>query len=123
MDKSRPEVAHAVSPEALADLEMLARDHGMNAELIQSLQAGKEEARAHLKFFKTMMYASNGVVMFLGLALVGFGLQRLIGGFSVLDAICLAIGAVLFLKFSVVFLSMLRALRATEAVARKHELI
>lgn len=118
-----PDAVRAPSPEALADLKQLARDHGINAELIKSLTASKEEARAHLGFFKRMMFVTNGGVMFMGLLLAGFGLQRLMSGFSVLGLICLAVGAILFLKFTTVFMSMTRAIKATEAVARKHELI
>jgi len=68
-----PEARRALSPAALADLKALARDHGINAELIKSLTASKEEARAHLGFFKRIMFMSNGAVMMLGLALAGFG--------------------------------------------------
>lgn len=118
-----PEAASAPSPEALADLKDLARDHGINAELIKSLTTSKDEARAHLGFFKRMMFVSNGGVMFAGLVLAGFGGQRLMGGFSVLGVICLVIGGLLFLKFTAVFASMVKAIRAAEAVARKHDLI
>lgn len=118
-----PEAIRAPSPEALADLKQLARDYGINAELIKSLTASKEEARAHLGFFKRMMFVTNGGVIFMGLLLAGFGLQRLTSGFSVLGLICLAVGAILFLKFTTVFMSMTRAIKATEVVARKHELI
>ena len=118
-----PEAVRAPSPEALADLKQLVRDHGINAELIKSLTTSKKEARAHLGFFKRMMFLTNGGVMFAGLVLAGFGGQRLLSGFSVLGLICLLIGGLLVLKFTAVFASMVKAIRATEAVARKHELI
>lgn len=118
-----PEAVRAPSPEALADLKQLARDHGINAGLIKSLTASKEEARAHLGFFKRMMFVTNGGLMFIGLLLAGFGLQRLMSGFSVLGLICLAVGAIVFLKFTAVFASMVKAIKATEWVARKHDLI
>jgi len=118
-----PETVRAPSPEALADLKALSRDHGINAELIKSLTTSKEEAREHLGFFKRMMFVSNGGVIFVGLVLVGFGVQRLMGGFSVLGLVGLVVGALLFLKFTVVFAGIVRAIKATEAVARKHDLI
>jgi len=118
-----PDAARAPSPEALSDLKALSRDHGINAELIKSLTASKEEARAHIGFFKRMMFVTNGGVMTVGLAIAGFGAQRLLGGFSVLGLVCLVVGALLFLKFTAVFASMDKAIRATEAVARKHDLI
>lgn len=118
-----PEASRPPSPQALADLKALARDHGVNAELIKSLTASKEEARAHLGFFKRMMFISNGAVMTIGLAIAGFGWQRFSAGSALLGGICLALGALLFLKFTAVFASMVKAIKATEAVARKHELI
>lgn len=118
-----PEAQRAPSPEALADLKALARDHGMNAELIKSLTASKEEARAHLGFFKRMMFLSNGAVMMVGAALAIFAGQQLRDGTSIMWGAALGIGIVLFLKFFTVFISMSKSLRATEAVARKHHLI
>ena len=95
----------------------------MNADLIHSLTASKKEAREHLKFFKRMMIISNGLLIFLGLSLAGFGAQRLLGSLSILGLACLISGILLFLKFTTVFISMNRALQETEAVARKHQLI
>ena len=118
-----PRGRRAPSPEALADLKDLARDHGINAELIKSLTTSKVEARAHIGFFKRMMFVSNGGVMTVGLAIAGFGAQRLMSGVSILGVLCLVIGGLLFLKFTAVFASMVKAIRATEAVARKHDLI
>ena len=118
-----PEVQTTLSPEALSDLRQLSTDHAMNAELIHSLTASKTEARDHLKFFKRMMIISNGLLMFLGLTLAGFGGLRLLDGFSVLGLICLIAGTLLFLKFASVFASMSKALRETQAVAQKHQLI
>ena len=118
-----PDAARAPSPEALADLKALARDHGVNAELIKSLTASKDEARAHLGFFKRMMFMSNGAVMMIGVAIAIFAGQQLRGGSSILWGALMVLGVILFLKFFTVFISMSKALRATEAVARKHDLI
>jgi len=112
-----------LSPEAMADLRQLTSDHAINADLIHSLTTSQTRARAHLKFFKNMMIISNGSVIFAGAVLAGFGLLRLSNGFSVFGLICLIAGSLLFVKFSTVFISMNRALRATEAVAKKHDLI
>ena len=118
-----PDATRAPSPAALADLKALSCEYGINDELITSLLASKEEARAHISFFKRMMFISNGAVMTLGLALAGFGAKRLMDGFSVVGVLCLVVGVLLFLKFLSVFASMLKSLRATEALARKHNLI
>ena len=118
-----PEGGTKLSPEAKADLKRLSSDHAINAELIHSLTASKEEARAHLAFFKRMMIITNGLMMFIGLSLAGFGGLRLMTGFSILGLICLIAGVLLFLKFASVFASMSRALKETKAVAQKHKLI
>lgn len=118
-----PEAQRAPSPEALADLKGLAREHDINAELIKSLTTSKDEARAHIGFFKRMMFVSNGAVMTAGLALAGFGGQRLMGGFSLIGLVCLMAGALLFVKFTAVFAGMVRAIKAVELIAQKHDLI
>ena len=118
-----PDAARAPSPEALADLKALARDHGVNAELIRSLTASKEEARAHLRFFKRMMFLSNGVVMIVGAALAIFAGQQLRDDTSILWGAVLTLGVILFVKFFSVFISMSKSLRVTVAVARKHDLL
>lgn len=116
-------VKPAPSPERLADLKRLVDEHGISLDMISSLTSSKEEARAHLKLFKRMMFVSNGLLMFLGLTLAGFGVLRLMDTFSILGLICTIAGTLLFLKFASVFASMNRALRATETVAKKHRLI
>lgn len=123
MNDFMPDAARAPSPEALADLKRLARDQGMNAEMIRSLTASKEEASAHIRFFKRMMFVSNSVFMAVGAAAIVFGGMGLLDGFSVIHALLVVIGLVLFAKFFTVFLSMREAIRETEAVARKHDLI
>ena len=118
-----PDAKIALSPEAMTDLRALSTDHAMNAALIHSLTVSKKEAREHLRFFKLMMIVSNGFLMFLGLILAGFGVTRLLNGFSILGLVCSIVGTLLFLKFVSVIASMTRALRATEVVAKKHHLI
>ena len=118
-----PEAPRAPSPEASADLKVLAREHGVNAELIKSLTAGKEEARAHLGFFRRMMFVSNGAVMMIGAAIAIFAGQKFFQGASGVWIGAMVLGLLLFLKFFTVFISMSKALRAAEAVARKHDLI
>lgn len=106
-----------------SDLRVLERDHAINSELIKSLLASKEEALAHIIFFKRMMFVSNGAVMTIGLALAGFGGKRLLDGFSWLGIVALVVGVLLFLRFVTVFATMTLSMKATEALARKHDLI
>ena len=118
-----PEVEHALSPEAVADLRALSSDHAINAELIHSLTTSKEEARNHISFFKRMMIVSNGVLMTVGTALVIFGGIGFIDGISVIRCVALIAGLLLFVKFFTVYLSMSEAIRETEIIAQKHQLI
>ena len=111
------------SPEALEDLRQLAKEHGINAELINSLKTSKTEARAHIRDFKRMVFLTNGALIIIGAALVIRGARQFSQGASALSAITLIGGAILFTKFFTVFLSMNHAIRETEAVARKHDLI
>ena len=113
----------APSSEALEDLKRLAQHHGINAEMIQSLKACPEESRAHIRFFKRMMFVSNGALMVIGAALGLFGGMGLLEGFSVFRSACIIIGLLIFAKFFTVFLSMREAIRETEAVAQRHKLI
>jgi len=123
MSKFISGVKRAVSPEALSDLKWLAREHGINDELIQSLKTSKDESRMHIRFFKRMMFAINGAVMTIGLALTGFGIQRMMNGFSIIALIMTFAGSLLFVKFASVFMGMSRAIKATESIAQKHDLI
>jgi hypothetical protein len=113
----------APSSQALEDLKLLTRDYGVNEELIQSLKTGKEESRAHIRSFKRMMFASNGALMAIGAAGVIFGGIGFLDGFSVIRVLSVFLGLLLFAKFFTVFLSMNLAIRKTEDVARKHDLI
>ena len=118
-----PEVEHALSPEAVADLRALSSDHAINAELIHSLTTSKEEARNHISFFKRLTIVSNGLFMTVGAAFIIFGGMGLLDGFSLIRCLALIAGLLLFVKFFTVFLSMSEAIRETEAVAHKHNLI
>jgi len=43
------------------DFTWLENTHGMNDIMLESLLASKAEARAHIRFFKRMVFISNGV--------------------------------------------------------------
>jgi len=125
MSEFMSEANRALSPQALDKLKMLSRDHGLNADLIRALKTCPDEARAHIRLFKRMMYMTNGIFMLIGIGLVRLGLhlQGLRGGFSLLVILSLIAGCLLFLKYLSVFLSMRRAINVTEAVALRYELI
>ena len=114
---------NAPSPELLADIEALIEDHGLSRELTGSLLSSKREARAHLVFFRRMMFITNGAMMTAALILAGFGVKELTAGFSLLGAVCAVVGCLLFLKFTAVFASMTCGLNAARACALKHDLI
>lgn len=108
---------------ALTALRASIDDNRLSDELYISLVTSKVEARAHLRFYKRMLFISNGGVMTLGLLISGFGIRRLTSGSSTIGILFILSGALLFLKFTSVFVSMTRAIKAVEAVAKKHNVI
>ena len=107
----------------LADLEYLREVHGLNDILFESLLASKEEARAHIKFFKRMVFISNGAVMTLALCLMGWGFK---GGFddvSIVRIIPGFLGLIVFLWFCRIFIRGVRSVQAVERISQKHGLI
>ena len=107
----------------LADLEYLRDVHGLNDILFESLLASKEEARAHIKFFKRMVFISNGAVMTLALCLMGWGFK---GGFddvSIVRIIPGFLGLIVFLWFCRIFIRGVRSVQAVERISQKHGLI
>lgn len=111
------------NPQAVDDLKQLMREHSMHIEVVNTLLASKAEARDYIAYFKRMTFLTNGSFMAGGLALMGFGIKRMVGNEYLLGFVCLLIGMAVFWQFLGAFISMIRALRATEAVARKHDLI
>jgi len=104
------------------DLEYLREVHGLNDILLESLLASKAEARAHIRFFKRMVFISNCTVMTLGLCLMGWGFKA---GFSssIFQLVIGGLGLVVFLWFCCVFVRGVRSVQAIEDVARRHSLI
>ena len=106
-----------------ADIEYLRNSHGLNDILFESLLTSKAEARAHIRFFKRMVFISNGVVMTLGLCLMGWDFK---GGFddvSVLRIVPGFIGLLVFLWFCRVFVRGIRSVQAVERILKKYGLI
>lgn len=101
------------------DLGRLQTEHAIDDSLIESLMASPNQARAHIKFWKRMMWVTNGTGILLALGLGVLGLR----GNSVLfyagTSIC----------FAAAFLCLLTLLRQRKAieevlsVARLHNLI
>ena len=110
-------------PELLADLKYLRREHGLNDILFESLLASKTEARAHIRFFKRMVFISNCTVMTVGLCMMGWSFKHGPSGASVLRIIIGFAGLTIFLWFCRVFVRGVRSVQAVERVSRKHHLI
>jgi len=110
-------------PELLADLKYLRREHGLNDILFESLLASKPEARAHIRFFKRMVFVSNFAVMMIGLCLTGWGFKKGIDLSYSFRMFIGLIGLTIFIWFCQVFVSGMRSVRAVERIAQKHNLI
>lgn len=105
------------------DLDWLRKSHGLNDVLLDSLLASKAEARAHLKFFKQMVFVSNIAVMTLGLCFMAWSFGK---GFTDIGIRRLVIGVMglgVFIWFGLVFIRGIKSVQAAEGVARKHGLI
>ena len=65
-----------------ADMQRLQTDHAIDDSLIESLLASPEQARAHLAFWKRMMWGVNGSLICLLTAGAMFPAIRLMSGGS-----------------------------------------
>ena len=117
------DTARRLSPEATADLKRLSHDHGINAEMIQSLLTSKEEARAHIRFFKRMMYSSHSLGIAVGAGMAIFGAIGLLDEFSGRHCAFAVLGLFCVGVFFTSFLTMREAIRETEGVAQRYDLI
>jgi len=106
-----------------SDLEYLREAHGLNDIMFESLLASKKEARAHIRFFKRMVFISNGAVMTLGLCLMGWGFKDGFDDVSIVRIILGFLGLLVFLWFCRVFVRGVRSVQAVERTSRKHSLI
>ena len=106
-----------------ADIEYLRNSHGLNDILFESLLTSKAEARAHIRFFKRMVFISNGAVMTLGLCLMGWGFKDGFNDVSFVRVILGFFGLLVFLWFCRVFVRGIRSVHAVERISRKHGLI
>ena len=106
-----------------ADFTWLKDIHGMNDIMFESLLASKSEARAHIKFFKQMVFISNCTVMTLGLCLIGWGFKNGINSTHIFRMIMGFLGLAIFLWFCQVFVRGVRSIQAVERIAKKHNLI
>ena len=105
------------------DFTWLENTHGINDIMFESLLASKAEARAHIRFFKRMVFISNGAVMTLGLCLIGWGFKDGFDDVSIVRVILGFFGLLVFLWFCRVFVRGIRSVHAVERISRKHGLI
>ena len=106
-----------------SDLEYLRKSHGLNDILFESLLTSKAEARAHIRFFKRMVFISNGAVMTLGLCFMGWGFRDGFDDVSIVRIILGFFGLLVFLWFCRVFVRGVRSVQAVERISQKHGLV
>lgn len=105
------------------DLSRLQREYAIDDSLIESLVASPDQARAHIQFWKRMMWVTNGTGMVLTLGLSVLALRYAARGNSLLFY---AGGAICFIVALLCLLTLLRqrkAISEVEKVARQHNLI
>ena len=99
------------------DLEHLRTHHAINEELIRSLLSGDpQQIRGHLQFFKRMSFGFNIALLTATLALAGWGAR--------MDRIwMIGLGIVGSLWICRTFIRNIRAIRAVEIIAKKHDFL
>lgn len=106
-----------------SDFTWLQETHGINEIMFESLLVSKDEARAHLKFFKRMVFISNCAVMTLGLCLIGWAFKNELNIAYPVRMIMGILGIAIFLRFCQMFVRGMRSAQALERIAQKHNLV
>jgi len=101
------------------DIQILHEKHGVSHLILESLTTNPKEARECIRFFKQMMFLFNGGLIAVGFGLLWIGLTHL----SYVGYACILAGTVLVIRFTLVFMRQINAVRAMEHVAKKHSLI
>ena len=106
-----------------ADMQRLQTDHAIDDSLIESLLASPEQARAHLAFWKRMMWGVNGGLICLLTACAIFSALRLMSGGSPIwaGACIVSVGVAGYL--TCVLRRQREALGAILGTANRHNLI
>ena len=116
-------IGNSSNDEIQKDLNYLREVHGLNDVLFESLLASKVEARAHISFFKRMVFISNCAVMTLGLCLMGWSFKSGFKDISIFKTVIAFAGLLIFLWFCRMFIRGVRSVQAVERIALKHDLI
>lgn len=101
------------------DLSRLQREHAIDDSLIESLTASPEQARAHIQFWKRMMWVTNGTGIMLTLVLGVLALRANSILFYAGAAICFVAALLCLLTL----LRQRKAIAEVESVARQYSLI
>jgi hypothetical protein len=107
----------------ISDFTWLRETHGINEIMFESLLVSKDEALAHIKFFKRMVFISNCAVMIFGLCLIGWGFKNGISTVHPIRIVMGILGLTIFLWFCQVFVRGVRSAQAIERIAQKHNLV
>lgn len=105
------------------DLPRLQIEHAIDDSLIESLTASPDQARAHIQFWKRMMWAINGTGIVVTLGLAVLALHSAMRGRSVLFYAGAAICFIAAFLCLLTFLRQRKAIFEVESVARQHGLI
>lgn len=105
------------------DLRWLHTDHGMSMETLQSLAEGPEQARKSINLFKGMLFVFNGVSAVVGLSLLHYGVRSLSAFPDTKGLLALGVGMFLLILVTKIYIRQVLAIKATEQIARKHNLL
>lgn len=102
------------------DLEFLQNTHAIDDSLIESLQSSPEQAKAHIRYYKQMIFLTSVLPVVVG------GVIIVLAGLKLSGIIAFAffiIGAWIIYHFGYVLAKMSKAILATERIANYHHLI
>ena len=105
------------------DLAALQTDHGVDDTMIESLTASPEQAAAHLRFWRGLMWGVNLPLLGMALASCILLARRLDHAPSWVTAIVFVLCIALTLKLSAVLRRQRRTLAALEETAHRHDLL
>lgn len=112
-----------LDPEQLKqDLRMLHREHGMSMAMLQSLAESPDQARKSMNFFKGMTFALNGTLAVFALFLLNYGVKHFMP-IKIKPTLFLVSGVSLLFMVTRIYISNVLALKATEQIAKKHNLL
>ena len=102
------------------DLVFLQTEHAIDDSLIEALTTSQMQAKAHIRFFKGMVFLTCVLPIFIGIMILAISFFKLDGIWAF---VLYLIGGWICYFFGNMLIRMCKAIIATEKVAKYHQLI